>query len=160
MQYVLALLVKVLASEPHRARLFHTASESHVGAPVEPTAVFLRLLQRSDWFTQVRTRLYDEIAATGSVGQGCAPLPYQLPNSAVARHDSSDNSTSTFIRMPSCRYMPACGITISSLILSSQLSATPLTAAVPPPFPCPAGKGVQAAGLHPGQPPGPRLWPR
>jgi V-type H+-transporting ATPase subunit H len=46
-QYILALLLQTLQDNPSRAQLLH---ELH--ASTDPYAIFLRLLQRSDWFTQ------------------------------------------------------------------------------------------------------------
>lgn len=51
-QYVLALLVQMMAGNPARAKLFHQQSEQHVSSAPDPYTVFLRLLQRQDWFTQ------------------------------------------------------------------------------------------------------------
>lgn len=51
-QYVLALLVQMLAANPARAKLFHQHSDQHVASAPDPYTVFLRLLQRQDWFTQ------------------------------------------------------------------------------------------------------------
>jgi V-type H+-transporting ATPase subunit H len=47
-QYILALLLQMLQDSPSRAHLFH-----QLPASTDPYAIFLRLLQRSDWFTQV-----------------------------------------------------------------------------------------------------------
>lgn len=46
-QYILALLLQMLQDNPSRAQLFH-----QLPASTDPYAIFLRLLQRSDWFTQ------------------------------------------------------------------------------------------------------------
>jgi V-type H+-transporting ATPase subunit H len=46
-QYILALLVQMLQENPRRALLFHQLPPS-----TDPYAILLRLLQRSDWFTQ------------------------------------------------------------------------------------------------------------
>lgn len=46
-QYILALLLQMLQENPSRAQLFH-----QLPASTDPYAIFLRLLQRSDWFTQ------------------------------------------------------------------------------------------------------------
>lgn len=46
-QYILALLLQMLQDNPSRAQLFHQLPSS-----TDPYAIFLRLLQRSDWFTQ------------------------------------------------------------------------------------------------------------
>jgi V-type H+-transporting ATPase subunit H len=46
-QYILALLLQMLQDNPSRAQLLH-----QLHASTDPYAIFLRLLQRSDWFTQ------------------------------------------------------------------------------------------------------------
>lgn len=61
-QYVLALLVQMLATEPRHVKLFHQQSDMHMSSVPEPFTVFARLLQRTDWFTQV--------------GQSARPLPH------------------------------------------------------------------------------------
>lgn len=51
-QYVLALLLQMLSVNPSRAKLFHQSSDMHLSSVPDPYTVFLRLLQRPDWFTQ------------------------------------------------------------------------------------------------------------
>lgn len=46
-QYILALLLQMLQANPSRAQLFHQVPPS-----TDPYGTLLRLLQRSDWFTQ------------------------------------------------------------------------------------------------------------
>lgn len=53
-QYILALLLQMLRANPSRAKLFHQfGGDSAVGH--EPYTIFLRLLQRTDWFTQEKS---------------------------------------------------------------------------------------------------------
>jgi V-type H+-transporting ATPase subunit H len=54
-QYVLALLLQMLSVNPARAKLFHQQSEVHLSSIPDPYTVFLRLLQRQDWFTQEKS---------------------------------------------------------------------------------------------------------
>ncbi|MEW5299224.1 MAG: hypothetical protein WDW36_002259 [Sanguina aurantia] len=51
-QYVLALLVKMLQENPKHARLFHHPSDQRPAGAPDILQVFIRLLQRQDWFTQ------------------------------------------------------------------------------------------------------------
>ncbi|KAI8462608.1 MAG: armadillo-type protein [Monoraphidium minutum] len=70
-QYVLALLVQMLAVNPARAQLFH---QQPAGAPAasDPYAVFLRLLQRQDWFTQDKAcRVLAQVLAARPKGLDC-----------------------------------------------------------------------------------------
>lgn len=46
-QYILALLLQMLQANPSHAQLFHQLPTS-----TDPYSIFLRLLQRNDWFTQ------------------------------------------------------------------------------------------------------------
>lgn len=55
-QYILALLLQMLSTNPSRAALFHQIGELHLPGAADPYTIFLRLLQRSDWFTQVSSR--------------------------------------------------------------------------------------------------------
>jgi len=54
-QYVLALLLQMLRANPSRAKLFHHQGDMHTSSPSDPYPVFLRLLQRQDWFTQEKS---------------------------------------------------------------------------------------------------------
>ncbi|KAK9811416.1 hypothetical protein WJX72_003647 [[Myrmecia] bisecta] len=51
-QYVLALLDQMLEADPSRAKLFHQQSDAHLASLPDPYTIFLRLLQRTDWYTQ------------------------------------------------------------------------------------------------------------
>ncbi|KAK9813607.1 hypothetical protein WJX73_010348 [Symbiochloris irregularis] len=51
-QYVLALLDDTLTEQPSAAALFHEQSNSYANNQIDPYTIFLRLLQRTDWFTQ------------------------------------------------------------------------------------------------------------
>jgi len=51
-QYVMALIDEMLAANPSRVSLFFTQSEQHMASLPDPYTLFVRLLQRSDWFTQ------------------------------------------------------------------------------------------------------------
>eukprot|EP00878_Enallax_costatus_P027898 GHUV01030086.1.p1 GENE.GHUV01030086.1~~GHUV01030086.1.p1 ORF type:complete len:450 (+),score=138.79 GHUV01030086.1:518-1867(+) len=53
-QYILALLLQMLRTNPSRARLFHQLSGDSAVAH-DPYTIFLRLLQRTDWFTQEKS---------------------------------------------------------------------------------------------------------
>jgi V-type H+-transporting ATPase subunit H len=56
-QYVLALIDDMLAVDRQRAKLFHQQSSLHLANQPDPYAIFLRLLQRTDWFTQEKAAL-------------------------------------------------------------------------------------------------------
>lgn len=53
-QYILALLLQMLRTNPSRAKLFHQLSGDSAAAH-DPYSIFLRLLQRTDWFTQEKS---------------------------------------------------------------------------------------------------------
>uniref|UniRef100_A0A7S3RAK0 V-type proton ATPase subunit H n=1 Tax=Dunaliella tertiolecta TaxID=3047 RepID=A0A7S3RAK0_DUNTE len=55
-QYVLAILLQMLQEEPARAVYFHQRPEhAEPSTSMDPFIVFLRLLQRQDWFTQEKS---------------------------------------------------------------------------------------------------------
>ncbi|KAK9845988.1 hypothetical protein WJX81_007801 [Elliptochloris bilobata] len=51
-QYVLAVLDDMLTHDASRAKLFHAPLGKQPDRPRDPYTIFLRLLQRTDWFTQ------------------------------------------------------------------------------------------------------------
>ncbi|KAK9845572.1 hypothetical protein WJX84_004458 [Apatococcus fuscideae] len=51
-QYILALLDDMITVDPARAQFFHEQSEKHLANLPDPYSVFLRLLGRTDWFSQ------------------------------------------------------------------------------------------------------------
>jgi len=51
-RYVLALLSEMITTNPDRAALFHQQSDAHLSRPPDPYGVFVRHLNRTDWFTQ------------------------------------------------------------------------------------------------------------
>lgn len=51
-QYVMALIDEMLSANPASVALFFTQSEQHMSSLPDPYTLFVRLLQRSDWFTQ------------------------------------------------------------------------------------------------------------
>ncbi|GAB4821778.1 hypothetical protein N2152v2_008824 [Parachlorella kessleri] len=51
-QYVLALLEDMLDADSDRAALFHQRSDLQQQILTDPYTIFLRLLQRNDWYTQ------------------------------------------------------------------------------------------------------------
>lgn len=65
-QYILAVLLQMLRANPSRAALFHQVAEGHAGgAGTDIYTIFLRLLQRSDWFTQEKAcKLLTQIIQT------------------------------------------------------------------------------------------------
>jgi V-type H+-transporting ATPase subunit H len=58
-QYILALLLQMLQANPNRTALFHQVKELHGAGAADAYTIFLRLLQRSDWFTQVGALCHD-----------------------------------------------------------------------------------------------------
>ncbi|KAL3157490.1 hypothetical protein ABBQ32_011954 [Trebouxia sp. C0010 RCD-2024] len=53
-QYVLALIDDLLSVDPARAQLFHQESDIHLATLPDPYSIFLRLLNKTDWFTQAK----------------------------------------------------------------------------------------------------------
>lgn len=53
-QYVLALIDDMLSVDPSRAQLFHQESDMHLANLPDPYGIFLRLLNKTDWFTQAK----------------------------------------------------------------------------------------------------------
>lgn len=89
-QYLLALLVHMLAVNPGRAKLFHQDPGANAA---DPYSVFLRLLQRPDWFTQDKaSRILAQVLAA-------RPDPSDGPSSAsdAAASDPADAAITAFV---------------------------------------------------------------
>jgi V-type H+-transporting ATPase subunit H len=114
-QYILALLLQMLQANPGRAALFHSAQQQ--GGPAggtDPYAVLLRLLQRSDWFTQdkacqllvavVRSRpnkgafvTTSTAAASSSSSSGAAAASPSAAAAAAGPADPAEQSITSFV---------------------------------------------------------------
>eukprot|EP00887_Chlorella_sp_A99_P006497 scaffold3.g6497.t1 len=69
-QYVLAMLEEMLSVDESRAALFHQTAAAVSTGRTDAYAIFLRLLQRNDWFTQEKACLLLTAALGSRPGQG------------------------------------------------------------------------------------------
>lgn len=93
-QYILALLLQMIRANPSRATLFHRLGQDG-STTHEPYSVFLRLLQRTDWFTQEKScKLLTHIVQTrpqkGAPFVHLASSSNQASSSASAAAGSGD----------------------------------------------------------------------
>lgn len=98
-QYVLALLEAMLEAEPDRAALFHQRSDLQAQIMPDPYTIFLRLLQRNDWYTQekaclILTSIFQ--CRPDKAQLATQPLPPGAPTSAAGA-DPTCQAITTFV---------------------------------------------------------------
>ncbi|CAL5229877.1 g13289 [Coccomyxa viridis] len=92
-QYVLAVLDQLLAVDSSRASYFHNTSSS-----ADPYTILLRLLQRTDWFTQEKAACLLTAVLISRPDKGTAEVPQQplmMNGSSSSHHAPPPASTPT-----------------------------------------------------------------